>query len=275
MAEQIGRGILMPSLMKKVFLLFFMALAVVACVKKEPMLSGKIIDLTHPFDDQTIYWPTETGFELQKEFAGKTDKGYYYAANRFNAPEHGGTHVDAPIHFNAFGNTLDQIPLERLMGEAVLIDVSRKVEKDRDYQIGKEDFLDWEKTNGPLPKDSIVLLKTGFAKFWPDRLKYLGTDERGKDAIAKLHFPGLSPETARWLMEEHHVKAVGLDTASIDFGQSSLFETHRILFEKNIPAFENLSNLDSLPSKGFHVIALPMKIKGGSGGPLRIVAVIP
>jgi kynurenine formamidase len=92
--------------------------------------------------------------------------------------------------------------------------------------------------------------------------------------VAKLHFPGLYPDAARWLITNRSVKAVGLDTASIDYGQSTLFQTHVTLFEKNIPALENVANLDQLPERGFTVIALPMKIKAGSGGPVRIVAVV-
>ena len=102
----------------------------------------------------------------------------------------------------------------------------------------------------------------------------MGTDERGPAAVAKLHFPGLHPDAARWLVANRQINAIGLDTPSIDYGQSTLFESHRILFEKNIPAFENVANLDQLPVKGFTVIALPMKIKGGSGGPVRIIAML-
>ncbi|HEX3232269.1 MAG TPA: cyclase family protein, partial [Pyrinomonadaceae bacterium] len=109
--------------------------------------------------------------------------------------------------------------------------------------------------------------------FWPDRVRYMGTDERGAGAVAKLHFPGLSPEAARWLTTNRSIKAIGLDTPSIDYGQSTLFESHQALFAKNIPAFENLGDLSSLPAEGFLVIAMPMKIAGGSGGPLRIAAI--
>jgi kynurenine formamidase len=133
-------------------------------------------------------------------------------------------------------------------------------------------LIGWEKKNGRIPNGAIVLLRTGFGKFYPDRKKYLGTQERGAEAVAKLHFPGLHPDAARWLITKRSIKAIGLDTASIDYGQSTLFESHRILFEKNIPALENVANLDRLPVKRFTIIALPMKIKGGSGGPLRIVA---
>jgi kynurenine formamidase len=143
-----------------------------------------------------------------------------------------------------------------------------------DYQVTTKDFVDWEKKHGRIPAGSILLLRTGFGRFYPDRTKYLGTEDRGAEAVTKLHFPGLHPDAARWLTANRSIKAIGLDTASIDYGQSTLFESHRVLFDKNIPAFENVANLERLPPKGFAVIALPMKIKGGSGGPLRIVAIL-
>ena len=236
---------------------------------------SRIVDLSHAYDAETVYWPTaEQTFTLKKEFEGQTDKGYFYAANSFSTAEHGGTHLDAPVHFAEGRNTADQIPPEQLMGRAVLVDVSAKCARDADYQVAVEDFLAWERENGALPSGVIVLLRTGFGARWPDRKTYMGTDERGETAVAKLHFPGLHPDAARWLTQNRSVKAVGLDTPSIDYGQSTLFESHRILFDKNIPAFENLANLSQLPLKDFHVIALPMKIKGGSGGPLRAVAIV-
>ncbi len=103
----------------------------------------------------------------------------------------------------------------------------------------------------------------------------MGTDERGPEAVAKLHFPGLDPEAAGWLVASRTIKSIGLDTPSIDFGQSTHFESHQALFAAEIPAFENLANLERLPESGFGIIALPMKIAGGSGGPLRIVAIVP
>ena len=236
---------------------------------------GKIIDLSHDFSHETIYWPTAEGFELNVDFAGQTDGGYHYEANSFKAAEHGGTHLDAPIHFAEGRWTADQIPLERLMGPAIVLDVSVKAAADPDYQVSREDFRSWEARNGKLPNGVIVLLRTGFGKHWPDRAKYMGTAERGQQAVAKLHFPGLHPGAAKWLVEKRRIHAIGLDTPSIDRGQSTLFESHRILFKSNIPAFENLANLDQLPERGALVIALPMKIKGGSGGPLRIVAFVP
>ncbi len=238
-------------------------------------LVGRIIDLTHAFDSETIFWPTEEGFVLEKGAEGVGEQGYYYAAHRFRTAEHGGTHIDAPIHFHADRWTVDEIPLDRLVGPAVLVDVSVRCAKDPDHRVLVADFEAWEKQHGRIPAASIVLIRTGFGRFWPDRKAYLGTDERGASAVAKLHFPGLHPDAARWLIAERQIHAVGLDTASIDHGPSKQFETHRALFEANVPAFENLAGLDELPATGFSVVALPIKIRGGSGGPLRAIAILP
>ena len=235
---------------------------------------GEWVDLTYPFDEQTIYWPTADKFRLDTVSEGLTDKGYYYSAFEFCAAEHGGTHLDAPVHFAEGKQSMDEIPLDRLIGDAVVIDVSTQALKDKDYLVDVGDFEAWEMANGNLPDDAIVLLKTGYGQFWPDRETYMGTAEIGAEAVAKLHFPGLDPEAAKWLVEQRKIKAIGLDTPSIDYGQSTLFESHQILFEANIPAFENVANLDRLPIQGSKVIALPMKIKDGSGGPLRIVALV-
>lgn len=235
---------------------------------------GVVVDLSYPFDSESVYWPTAEGFRLEKDFEGITEKGFYYSAYKYSAAEHGGTHLDAPVHFSQGRHTVDEIPLEQLMGSGILVDVTKHCENNSDYQVTSKDFLAWEKRHGKIPTGSIVLLRTGFGGFYPDRKKYLGTAERGPAAVNKLHFPGLHPDAARWLTANRSIKAIGLDTASIDYGQSTLFESHRVLFDKNIPAFENVANLERLPPKGFAVIALPMKIKGGSGGPLRIIAIL-
>jgi len=240
-----------------------------------PCAAGEeIVDLTHPFSEETVYWPTAEGFRLKVEAGGVTEQGFYYAANSFCAAEHGGTHIDSPIHFSEGQATVDEIPLERLIGEGVLIDVSAAAAKDRDYQVTVEDLRRWEERHGRIPEGAIVLLRTGWGRFYPDAARYLGTARKGPEAVANLHFPGLDPEAARWIVERRSIGSIGLDTASIDHGQSTLFESHRILFAAGIPAFENVAHLDRLPPEGFRVIALPMKIEGGSGGPLRIVAIL-
>jgi kynurenine formamidase len=261
--------------MKRTYLVVWGILLVTGCGRREvPLAERTIIDLAHSFDSTTIYWPTEKGFRFEKGFEGITPAGFFYTANSFAAPEHGGTHIDAPIHFAEGKHTVDAIPVQQLIGPGVLIDVSKKCEAHRDYQVQIEDFVEWERKYGEMPKGCIVLMRTGFGRYWPDRVQYMGTDERGQQAVAKLHFPGLHPETAKWLVNSRSIKAVGLDTPSIDYGQSTRFESHVTLFSANIPAFENVANLDQLPERGFTVIALPMKIKGGSGGPLRAIAIV-
>lgn len=256
-------------------LLVTLSTAAVRAADAAPFTNGRWVDLSHDFSFDTLYWPTATGFSLTADFKGMTPKGYFYSSNTYRASEHGGTHLDAPIHFARDRKTVDQIPLEQLTGNAVVIDVTTKAQADADYQVQVVDITVWEKQHGEIPADSIVLINTGFHQRWPDAVKYLGTAEKGPEAVEKLHFPGLHPDAAKWLTENRRIKCVGLDTASIDYGQSKLFESHRILFEKNVPAFENVANLSAMPAKGAFVIALPMKIKGGSGGPLRIVAWLP
>ncbi len=259
----------------RVMSVFLCLLSLFGCAASQSQFpSGKVIDLTHPFDAATVYWPTSREFQLEKVFQGITSKGFFYAANNFSAAEHGGTHIDAPFHFYKDRDTVDMVPMDRLMGSGVVIDVTQRCAGNQDCQVEVKDFLAWEDRHGSKIDDVIILLRTGFGKYWPDRIKYMGTDERGGGAVAKLHFPGLHPKAAEWLVNNRKVKAVGLDTPSIDYGQSVLFESHVRLFEKNVPAFENLANLEQLPEKGFVIIALPMKIKGGTGGPLRIVAIV-
>ena len=233
------------------------------------------IDMSHSYDASTIFWPTAEPFELEVVSAGMTDAGYYYAANNFCMAEHGGTHLDAPIHFAEGHNTSEQIPIQRLVGPAAVVDVSAAAEADPDYLVSVSDLEAWEAEHGRIADGTVLLLRTGWGVRWPDAERYLGTDKRGPEAVPELHFPGLDPEAARWLVENRRIDAMGIDTPSIDFGQSSLFEVHRILFAENIPAFENVAALDRLPATGAYVIALPMKIAGGSGGPLRIVGVVP
>jgi kynurenine formamidase len=237
--------------------------------------TGEIVDLSHAYDADAIFWPTAEAFRLDTVADGMTPGGYYYAANNFFTSEHGGTHIDAPVHFAQGRQTVDEIPLERLVGPAIVVDVSPAATADADYQITVQDFERWEQQHGSIPADSLVLLRTGFARHWPDAARYLGTAERGEAAVAHLHFPGLHPDAARWLVANRAIGAIGIDTASIDYGQSTQYESHRVLYERNVPAFENLAALDRLPPVGATVVALPMKIKGGSGAPLRAIALLP
>jgi kynurenine formamidase len=235
---------------------------------------SRIVDLTHSFDSDTVYWPTEKGgFVLQETAHGKTPGGWFYASNKFSAPEHGGTHVDAPIHFAEQGMTADVVPLAKLVAPAAVIDMRVAAEAQPDALLDVAAIEKFEKNYGPIVAGTIVLVRTGWASRWPDRKRYLG-DERIGVAATAMHFPGIS-EAAAEALAQRKVAAVGIDTASIDHGPSKDFLAHRTLMAADIPAFENVTHLDLLPARGALVMALPMKIRGGSGAPLRIVAVVP
>jgi kynurenine formamidase len=235
---------------------------------------ARIVDLTHAYSSRTLYWPTSPRkFVLDKLSYGRVEGGWFYAANSFCTPEHGGTHLDAPIHFGEGKYTADQIPLERLIGPAVVIDVTASAVKDRDYRMTRDDVLAFEGKHGRIAQGTIVLARTDWSRHWPDAKAYLGDDTPG-DA-SKLSFPSYGEAAARLLVEERRVGALGIDTASNDYGKSKDFIVHRIAAEKNVPGLENLTNLDRLPPRGATVIALPIKIEGGSGGPVRVVALLP
>lgn len=237
--------------------------------------AGELVDLSHTYDQTTVFWPTAEDFRLEKVADGVTPQGYYYAANNFFTSEHGGTHLDAPVHFAQGAMSVDQIPLERFFGPAVVVDVTSASAGDADYQVTVADFERVEREHGAISPESIVLIRTGFSERWPDAARYLGTAARGEAAVRDLHFPGLHPDAAKWLVANRPIRAIGIDTASIDYGQSSLYESHRVLYAAGIPAFENLAALDRLPPRGAFIVALPMKIGGGSGAPLRAVAILP
>lgn len=266
----------------KAQILFILFLAVTSSCKVVPSgysgvfdgSAGRWVDLTHSFSESTIYWPSDTvGFQLQELAFGLAEGGWFYASYQFASAEHGGTHLDAPIHFADGGLTNDEIPLSGLIGPAAVVDVSGRV--DSDYLVSVEDLKTWEAANGEIQDGSILLIHTGWSDRWDDRTAYLGTDAIGENAVAELHFPGISEDLAQWLVRERGIIALGIDTPSIDYGQSSDFRAHVVLYRENISGFENITNLGLLPAIGSFVVALPMKIEGGSGGPLRIVAFVP
>jgi kynurenine formamidase len=234
----------------------------------------RVVDLTHAQGHNTLYWPSSpSAFKLDTLAFGMTPGGYFYSSFAFATPEHGGTHIDAPIHFAEGRNTTDRIPLSQLIAPAVVIDVTARAAADRDYRATADDVLLFEARNGRIAPGTIVLLRTGWDKRWSSRMQYFGDDTPGR--TTHLHFPGFGAEAARLLVEQRRVAALGIDAASIDYGPSQDFIVHRIAMQANTPGFENLTNLDQLPARGATLIALPMKIEGGSGGPLRAVALVP
>lgn len=235
----------------------------------------RLVDLTHAYDESTVYWPAKppAGFELHRLSYGMTPGGWFYSSNRFCTAEHGGTHLDAPIHFAADRLTSEQLPLTQLIAAGIVIDARDKTRNDRSYRLSRDDVLQFERRHGRIEPGTIVLLQTGWSARWPDRKAYLG-DASLEDA-SRLDFPSYGEDAARLLVEERKVAMLGVDTASIDYGKSKDFIVHRVAADRNVGGLENLTNLGQLPPAGFTVIALPMKIAGGSGGPVRAVALVP
>jgi kynurenine formamidase len=211
-------------------------------------LPDRVIDLTYGFDDQTIYWPTNKPFRWERKNWGTTAEGYWYASADFSASEHGGTHIDAPIHFGTGRQTVDQISPERLIGPAVVIDVRAQCLEQPDYELRVEDLLAWEAKHGRMPDGAIVLMLTGWGQHWPDRKRYLGSDT--PKIATSLHFPGFSSAAAEFLIAQRGIRGVGIDTASIDPGRSQDFAAHRVLNGADVYALENVAALTRLPPYG-------------------------
>jgi kynurenine formamidase len=232
------------------------------------LTKARIVDLTHSFDEKTLYWPNSpSAFELKTQTNPKTPAGFFYSSNAFCTPEHGGTHLDAPIHFSEGAASVDQIPVNRLIGNGVVIDIREACAKNPDYRLTVEDVARWEKVNGKIPKDAIVLLLTGWGRRWPDRKSYFGDDTPGDIA-------SYGKEAAELLINGRGVSAIGVDTPSIDYGPSADFLVHQVAGAAGVPGLENIANLEEVPATGASIVALPMKIARGSGGPLRIVAIL-
>ncbi len=236
----------------------------------------RLLEMTYPYDENTIYWPTAKHFQLEKVSWEISKGGWWYASNEFSASEHGGTHADAPIHFAKNGRTMDQIPLEEWIGPAVKIDVTRNCEKNRDYLLSVNEIKRWEEQFGKIPDGAWIIMYTGIGtRHYPDKKKVLGTDKTGEAALPELSFPGFSVESVEFLLTSRNIRGIAIDTPSIDYGKSKDFQVHRVLFASDKLALENIANLDKLPESGATLYVIPMLIKQGTGSPARVFAILP
>ncbi len=234
------------------------------------VMDGKctIIDLTYPLNSNNAYWPGPSYSPFKyKTVATLKNNGVF--SGTYSTPEHLGTHIDAPNHFENNQLSVDKLKLENLIGHAAVIDISTKTERNADYQLTVEDIILWEKLNGQIQDGSIVLLNTGWWKKWNDYDKYKNADEDNE-----LHFPGYSKDAARFLIEKRNIRGIGIDTLSADYGISTDFAVHHIINGAHKYILENVANLDKLPPKGAILIIAPIKIEGGSGGQARIWAIL-
>lgn len=237
----------------------------------DDLVSGRlsIIDLTWTLDAENPYWPAENyePFRLQTiatlEKNGVLSKAFY-------TPEHLGTHLDAPNHFEPNQPSVDQLKPADLFAPGVVIDLSMKCELDADCRLTVADIAAWEETHGLIPNRAVVFLHTGWGRHWRNYPRY-----KNQDATGKMHFPGFSQEAAEFLVTERQVRGIGIDTLSIDYGLSTDFIVHHVINRAGRYGLENVAHLDQLPAKDFFVFVAPVKIRTGSGGPTRILAMFP
>lgn len=227
----------------------------------------RIIDLSHPLSDKFPLWPGDTrGFEAHENASIAKDS---YFTRHVWMLEHYATHMDAPAHFVAGQATVDQIPPPRLFGPAVVIDVTAKAREDADYRLTVERVAQWEGKHGRIESGSIVLLRTGWAARAGDAERYCNAGEG-----ATMRFPGFSVESARLLIERG-VVGLGIDTMSVDYGRSQDFEVHLVSHGAGLYHLENLADLSALPEAGAFLVVAPIKLEGGSGGAVRVFAILP
>ncbi|KAL0881641.1 hypothetical protein ABMA27_001464 [Loxostege sticticalis] len=190
-----------------------------------------------------------------------------YAANEFAAGEHGGTHIDAPYHFYREGLHVGELPLDKLIVPLIIVDVSGLVNDDPNFVLQKH-HLDYMLNAG---NRCVLIFKFGWSKYFHDKKKYLGVTESDE-----LNFPGLGEEIATWITTAYkNVVGVGVDVASVDPGCSKDFPVHKVLSSSGLYNIENVNLSMDVPSYGCTALVLPMKIRQGTGAPLRFVAICP
>jgi kynurenine formamidase len=226
----------------------------------------RVLDLSYPISEKLVPWPGDERWFEAKVNASIEKDGYF--TRSFWMLEHCGTHLDAPAHFPPGKATVDQIPVTRLLGPAVLFDVQREGATNADYQMPSEKVLEWEKKHGRVPEGAIALLRSGWAKRWPDARRYCNLDAQGR-----MHFPGFSMEAAKLLIERG-ISGLGCDTMSVEYGASEDFALHRLALGSGLYHLENLSDLSNLPESGAYLVVAPIKLEGGSGGPARVFALL-
>jgi len=235
----------------------------------EDISSGKmrVIDLSYAINDKLVRWPgDEKVFEAEVNASIEKD-GYF--TRSFWTLEHYGTHLDAPVHFAPGKTTVDQIPVKQFFGPAVVLDVQADGAKNADYQLPVARVEEWEKRHRPIPEGAIVLLRTGWSARWPDAERY-----RNEDAQGRMHFPGFSVDAAKLLIERK-VSGLGCDSMSVDYGASADFAVHHLALGSGLYHLENLADLSALPETGALLVVAPIKLEGGSGGPVRVFALLP
>lgn len=227
-----------------------------------------VVDLTHAVGPDTPNYEATVKPVFQARTLDTVEKNGYFL-REITLPEHFGTHIDAPAHFVQGLWTVEQIPTERLVAPLVVIDVRNEARANADYQVSVDDIAGWEKSHGPIPQGSVVIARTGWESRWRSPQDYRHADDKGV-----LHFPGYSQEAAQFLVQGRNIIGLGIDTLSVDYGPSKDYPVHKYTLSHSLYHLENVANLENVPESGATVVVAPIKLEGGSGGPVRILALI-
>ena len=234
----------------------------------QPPQFSQIVDLTHPISDKSPNYEATAKSPFSARTVSTVEKNGYFA-REISLPEHFSTHIDAPAHFAPGRWTVDQIPSARLLAPLVVIDVTAKAKQDADYRVSADDIAQWEKANGAIPPDAVVMARTGWGERWNSAKDY-----RNPDAKGTMHFPGFTVDAAQFLVEARDAIALGIDTLSVDYGPSQDFPVHHYTAQHSVYHLENVADLWRAPEAGAYVLVAPAKLEGGSGGPVRIFALV-
>jgi kynurenine formamidase len=233
---------------------YVLALALFLFAQRHPDSSSPtefraVVDLTHAMDPHAL--------------------GYQPARKSAFPPELFGTRIDAPAHFARGLWTVDQIPTERLIAPLVVLDVTARATNRPDYQISVEDIAKWEQAHSQISLGSVIMARTGWDSRWNSVKDYRNADRSGT-----MHFPGFSPDAAKFLVEGRNALGLGIDTLSTDYGPSKDFPVRQYTLTHSVYQLENVANLDRAPATGGMVVVAPTKLESGSDGPVRILALV-
>ncbi|MHC5596512.1 MAG: cyclase family protein [Nostoc sp.] len=227
----------------------------------------RVIHLSHVIDVDIPQWSGDPTVEFET-VAELNNDGYYL--RRFSLGEHSATHINAPNSFHSSAVGIDQYPAQSLVVPAVVINICQATALNPDYALTIADILTWEEQHGEIFPGCVVILNTGWQNKWFDKSAFLNHDAQG---IA--HFPGFGSDATQFLLDERQIAGVGIDTHGVDPGQDNSFAINRLVLEQPRLVLENLTNLDQLPPKGTTLAIAPLRLRGGSGSPVGVLALVP
>ena len=226
----------------------------------------QIIDLTHPIHPNIPIWPGDPATEF--ETVSQIEKDGYFL-RKFSMGEHSGTHINAPSSFYTGGASIDSYSPQSLVSPAIAIDIREQSLTNPDYSLTIDDILNWERQHKLIEPGNLVLLYTGWQAKWDDERAFFNRDDR-----EICHFPGFGKAATQFLLEERSIAGIGIDTHGVDPGQDESFVVNKLILEKQRIVLENLANLDLLPAADFTLAIGIIRLLGGSGSPVSVLAFV-